>query len=70
MATFKDNVTSLKEHEAQIRRGLGIFKIEQPPNKDIALLDKVLYNRIHIYKTGVDYFNLLIYRFQNTNNIL
>ena len=38
---FKDNVTALKDQEAQIRRGLGIFKIEQPPNKDIAVLDKV-----------------------------
>ncbi|KAF6017599.1 hypothetical protein EB796_024080 [Bugula neritina] len=42
VATFKDQVTSLKDQEAQIRRGLGIFKIEQPPNKDIATLDKDL----------------------------
>lgn len=38
---FKDSVTLLKDQEAQIRRGLGIFKIDQPPNKDISGLDKV-----------------------------
>lgn len=42
VAGFKDNVSGLKDQEAQIRRGLGIFKIEQPPNKEIAGLDKVI----------------------------
>lgn len=41
--TFKEGVAALKDQEAQIRRGLGIFKIEQPPNKDITVLEKVQY---------------------------
>lgn len=39
--TFKESVSALKDQEAQIRRGLSIFKIEQPPNKDVAVLEKV-----------------------------
>lgn len=61
VATFKDQVTSLKDQEAQIRRGLGIFKIEQPPNKDIATLDKVT---VHCCIAGyTSYHNVTMYNF-------
>ena len=33
---------ALKEQEQTIRRGLNIFKIDQPPSKDIGTLEKVL----------------------------
>ena len=32
---------ALKEQEQTIRRGLNIFKIDQPPSKDIGTLEKV-----------------------------
>ncbi|CAL1538804.1 unnamed protein product [Lymnaea stagnalis] len=35
---------TLKEQEQVIRKGLNIFKIEQPPSKDIAALEKDLEN--------------------------
>nr|XP_015196051.1 PREDICTED: dynein heavy chain 2, axonemal isoform X1 [Lepisosteus oculatus]XP_015196052.1 PREDICTED: dynein heavy chain 2, axonemal isoform X1 [Lepisosteus oculatus]XP_015196053.1 PREDICTED: dynein heavy chain 2, axonemal isoform X1 [Lepisosteus oculatus] len=40
--SLRAQLDSLKEEEATIRHGLGIFKIEQPSSKDILALDKDL----------------------------
>ncbi|PVD19154.1 hypothetical protein C0Q70_21718 [Pomacea canaliculata] len=40
--TIRSQLNSLKEQEQQLRRGLGIFKIDQPPSKDIGSLEKDL----------------------------
>ena len=37
----RQQLNTLKEQEQQLRRGLGIFKIEQPTSKEIAQLEKV-----------------------------
>ncbi|XP_033636218.1 dynein heavy chain 2, axonemal-like isoform X2 [Asterias rubens] len=39
---IRDQVNSLKEQEATLRKGLGIFKIDQPPSKEIQQIDKDL----------------------------
>lgn len=39
--TIRAQLNALKEQEQQLRRGLGIFKIDQPPSKEIAALEKV-----------------------------
>ena len=41
--TIKAQLDALKKQEQDIRRGLNIFKIDQPPSKEIAALDKVKY---------------------------
>ena len=41
IANLRKNLTALKEQEATLRRGLGIFKIDQPPSKEIAKLEQV-----------------------------
>ena len=41
IAATREKVTDLKAQEATIRRGLNIFKIDQPPSKEIQQLDKV-----------------------------
>ena len=38
---IRGQLNALKEQEQQLRRGLGIFKIDQPPSKEIAALEKV-----------------------------
>ena len=38
---IRGQLNTLKEQEQQLRRGLGIFKIDQPPSKEIAALEKV-----------------------------
>nr|XP_039250408.1 dynein heavy chain 2, axonemal-like [Styela clava] len=42
IGNFKKNVNDLKLQEVSLRRGLGIFKIEQQPSKDLTGLDKDL----------------------------
>ncbi|XP_030837708.1 dynein heavy chain 2, axonemal [Strongylocentrotus purpuratus] len=42
IAATREKVTDLKAQEATIRRGLNIFKIDQPPSKEIQQLDKDL----------------------------
>jgi dynein heavy chain len=37
----QDQVLAFKKTQQEIRNGLIIFKIDQPPNKEIAFLDKV-----------------------------
>lgn len=39
---YRKNVSDLKTQEGTLRRGLGIFKIEQQPSKDLTGLDKDL----------------------------
>ncbi|KAL8578353.1 Dynein heavy chain 2, axonemal [Nucella lapillus] len=39
---IRAQLNALKEQEQQLRRGLGIFKIDQPPSKEIAALEKDL----------------------------
>ena len=41
IGAIRAQLEALKEQEAVLRRGLNIFKIEQPPSKDIAALEKV-----------------------------
>lgn len=41
IAAMRKNLTALKEQEATLRRGLGIFKIDQPPSKEISKLEQV-----------------------------
>ena len=43
--TIKASMQALKEKEATLRRGLGIFKIDQPPSKEIARLEAVSVHR-------------------------
>lgn len=38
---YREQLEALKAQEKQLRRGLGIFKIDQPPSKEIASLEKV-----------------------------
>lgn len=37
----REQLTNLKSQEATLRRGLSIFKIDQPPAKEIQQVDKV-----------------------------
>jgi len=38
---IRDQLNALKKQEQDIRKGLHIFKIDQPPSKEIANLEKV-----------------------------
>ena len=38
---IRKQLNMLKEQELTLRRGLGIFKIDQPPSKEIARLEQV-----------------------------
>lgn len=40
--TYQEQVTNLKSQETKLRRGLNIFKIEQPPSKDLQGIEKDL----------------------------
>ncbi|ESP04959.1 hypothetical protein LOTGIDRAFT_184938 [Lottia gigantea] len=42
VATIREQMNQLKQQEAQLRRGLAIFKIDQPASKEIASLEKEL----------------------------
>lgn len=42
MDDYKANVQNLKEQDANIKRGLGIFKIEQLSSKELAQIEKDL----------------------------
>ncbi|KAL4220766.1 Dynein heavy chain 2 [Mactra antiquata] len=42
IANIRAQMEALKKQEADIRRGLNIFKIDQPPSKEIATLEKDL----------------------------
>ncbi|KAA0188249.1 Dynein heavy chain axonemal, partial [Fasciolopsis buskii] len=42
VARFRDELSKLKERELELRHGLNLFKIEQPPCKEIAVIDKDL----------------------------
>ncbi len=39
IAEYFTQITALKEEDARIRKGLSIFKIDQPPNKEMEKLD-------------------------------
>ena len=39
---IRAQMEALKKQEQEIRKGLNIFKIDQPPSKEIANLEKVL----------------------------
>lgn len=39
---FKAHIQSLREQEATIRKGLNIFRIDHPPPKELAALEKDL----------------------------
>ncbi|KAF5399982.1 Dynein heavy chain [Paragonimus heterotremus] len=41
VARFRDQLNILKARELELRHGLNLFKIEQPPCKEIAVIDKV-----------------------------
>ena len=38
---MRDQLQGLKDQEQNLRRGLGIFKIDQPPSKDITRMEHV-----------------------------
>ena len=38
---IRKQLNALKESEQSLRKGLGIFKIDQPPSKEIARLEQV-----------------------------
>lgn len=38
---IRDQLNTLKKQEQDIRKGLNIFKIDQPPSKEVANLEKV-----------------------------
>ncbi|XP_021360073.1 dynein heavy chain 2, axonemal-like isoform X4 [Mizuhopecten yessoensis] len=42
VAVIKEQLDALKRQEQEIRKGLNIFKIDQPPSKEVANLDKDL----------------------------
>ncbi len=46
---LKEQLTNLKEKEESIRRGLNMFKIDQPPSNLIESLEKVQYSRTYTY---------------------
>ena len=50
IANMRENLNSLKEKEDNIRRGLNIFKIDQPPSHLIVALEKVINNNLIIMK--------------------
>lgn len=39
---FLEQLDNLKSHELELRHGLNLFKIEQPPFKEIAIIEKVI----------------------------
>jgi len=41
ITAFKEQMDALKEQEAVLRKGLTIFKIDQPPSREIAKLELV-----------------------------
>lgn len=41
IAVFKEQMNALKEQEAVLKKGLTIFKIDQPPSREIAKLEVV-----------------------------
>ena len=41
---IRDQLNALKKQEQDIRKGLNIFKIDQPPSKEIANLEKVWFS--------------------------
>ena len=41
---IRNQLNALKKQEAELRKGLNIFKIDQPPSKEIATLDKVCFS--------------------------
>lgn len=43
IAEMRAQLNALKEQEAQIRRGLGIFKIDCPLSKELQTLEKVCF---------------------------
>ena len=51
---IKAQMQALKENEQTLRRGLGIFKIDQPPSKEIAKLEAV--SGFYIFAIGIEYF--------------
>ena len=42
LRTYQEQVINLKSQETKLRRGLNIFKIEQPPSKDLQGIEKDL----------------------------
>lgn len=41
IANIRSNLVNLKEQELVLRKGLSIFKIDQPPSKEVSNLEKV-----------------------------
>jgi len=41
---IREQMNALKKQEQDIRRGLNIFKIDQPPSKEISNMEKVCVN--------------------------
>ena len=46
---MKAKLAKLKEEELELRRGLGIFRIDHPFSKDIQNLEKVIRKKFFFY---------------------
>ena len=53
----RNNINDLKLEEVTIRRGLGLFKIEQQPSKDLLGLDKDLDYIDQVYRNKFRFSN-------------
>ncbi|CAH8498261.1 unnamed protein product [Heterobilharzia americana] len=54
---FRGQLDNLKHHELELRHGLNLFKIEQPPCKEIALVEKDLDVLNAIWTTNLEWEN-------------
>ena len=44
IADMRAKVAAMKAQEAEIRKGLGMFKIDQPPNRELQMLERASSN--------------------------
>ena len=51
-------LNQLKTQEESIRRGLNIFKIDQPPSNIIVILEKVLHMALLYYNNSTVYIKI------------
>ena len=52
---MKAKLVKLKEEEQELRKGLGIFRIDHPFSKDIQNLEKVLHFCYHLIEIEVKF---------------
>ncbi|VDQ04825.1 unnamed protein product [Trichobilharzia regenti] len=52
---FREQLDNLKKHELELRHGLNLFKIEQPPCKEIVVIEKDLDLLTTIWSTNLEW---------------